>query len=106
MVNVSTTNTTLGKFLVDSNSMTLYTYKNDTPDTSTCMAACLANWPPLIAANGAAPQAGSGVTGAFGVITRSDGLVQVTYNHMPLYYYKSDTKAGDTKARLSAAFGL
>ena len=96
MVNVSTTNATLGKFLVDSNSMTLYTYKSDTADTSACMAACIANWPPLVADNGTAPKAGTGLTGALGVITRSDGIKQVTYNHMPLYYFKSDTKPGDT----------
>jgi hypothetical protein len=35
-------------------------------------------------------------TGTFATITRSDGIVQVTYNHMPLYYFSGDSKAGDT----------
>ena len=40
------------------------------------------------------PTGGSGVTGAFGTISRDDGSTQVTYNGMPLYYWKGDTAAG------------
>jgi hypothetical protein len=38
----------------------------------------------------------TGATGTFATITRSDGIVQVTYNHMPLYYFSGDSAAGDT----------
>ncbi len=95
----SSSNATLGKFLVDSNGMTLYLFKKDTAGVSNCTGGCLGVWPPLVAANKAAPQAGTGVSGTLGVITRPDGISQVTYNNMPLYYYSSDKAAGDTKGQ-------
>lgn len=84
----------LGTFLVDAKGMTLYLYTKDSPGVSVCKDACLEAWPPLLT-NGD-PVAGEGVTGKLGTITRDDGSVQVTYNDMPLYYYITDTKAGDT----------
>lgn len=87
-------NATLGDILVDQRGMTLYTYSKDTPGVSNCSGKCLAAWPALIT-NGA-PVAGTGVTGKLGTITRDDGSTQVTYNDMPLYFYVTDTKPGDT----------
>ena len=40
-----------------------------------------------------------------GTITRSDGTKQVTYKGHPLYYYISDTKAGQTTGQGSNNFG-
>jgi predicted lipoprotein with Yx(FWY)xxD motif len=37
--------------------------------------------------------------GAFATITRADGTVQVTFNHMPLYYFSGDSVAGDTNGQ-------
>ena len=88
---------TLGTILVDSNGMTLYTFKNDQPDTSNCSDTCAQNWPPLtVASMDTTPTAGQGITGTLGVIQRSDNTFQVTYNHMPLYRFAKDTKPGDT----------
>lgn len=76
--------------------MTLYVLTTDTPDTSTCTGSCATTWPPLSVAAGAPISGPTGATLAFGTMTRADGTVQVTYNHMPLYYYSGDSVAGDT----------
>ena len=84
----------LGDFLVDAKGMTLYMYTKDTAGVSNCTGDCLKAWPPLVAT--ADMLAGAGVPGKLGSITRADGIKQVTYNDMPLYYWASDTKPGDT----------
>jgi hypothetical protein len=45
-------------------------------------------------ASGSTPKGGSGASGTFGTITRSDGTLQVTYNGDPLYTFSGDTTAG------------
>ncbi len=42
---------------------------------------------------------GMGLQGTFGVITRSDGGRQVTFNGIPLYLYAKDVKPGDTNGQ-------
>lgn len=86
----------LGKFLTDGQGMTLYMFAKDTPNVSNCYDQCAVNWPPLLVGEGEAPSAGAGVTGQLGVIERTDGTRQVTYNDMPLYYFAGDSKPGDT----------
>jgi predicted lipoprotein with Yx(FWY)xxD motif len=95
----STTDPTLGEYLTGQNGMSLYVLTTDTPDTSSCSGTCATNWPPLVAPSGATTTGPSSATGAFATITRSDGIVQVTYNHMPLYYFSGDSAAGDTKGQ-------
>jgi predicted lipoprotein with Yx(FWY)xxD motif len=92
----STTDPTLGEYLTGQNGMTLYVLTKDTPDTSSCSGTCATTWPPLVAPSGAMITGPTSATGTFATITRSDGIVQVTYNHMPLYYFSGDSKAGDT----------
>ncbi|MDQ6720585.1 MAG: hypothetical protein M3003_07300, partial [Candidatus Dormibacteraeota bacterium] len=58
---------------------------------------CATAWPPLTVATGTTPTGGSGVTGPLGTITRSDGSLQVTYKGLPLYFFRSDSAAGETK---------
>ncbi len=88
------TDAKLGKILVDSKGMTLYAFTKDAPDKSTCSGGCLKAWPPLVSAD--APKAGAGVDASLlGTTTMADGSKIVTYNHMPLYFWASDTKAGD-----------
>jgi len=95
---IATTNDpTLGAYLTGQNGMTLYVYGRDPADLSICSLDCATTWPPVSAALGAKITPPSGVTGAFGTITRSDGTVQVTYADMPLYYFSGDSAAGDTK---------
>jgi predicted lipoprotein with Yx(FWY)xxD motif len=95
----STASTTMGAYLTAQNGMTLYVLTTDTPDTSSCSGSCATNWPPLTVAGNTAVTGPTGATGTFGTINRSDGTIQVTYNHMPLYYYAGDSAAGDTNGQ-------
>jgi predicted lipoprotein with Yx(FWY)xxD motif len=72
---------------------TLYSFAPDTATASKCTGACAQIWPPVKAP--AAP--GQGVTGKLGMITRSDGSKQATYNGHPLYTYTADTAPGQAK---------
>ena len=92
-------NSALGKFLVDAKGMTLYTFANDSMGKSACTGSCASHWPPLTVAAGVKPMDGDGVTGKLGTITRADGALQVTYNGHPLYYFASDSAAGDAKGQ-------
>jgi predicted lipoprotein with Yx(FWY)xxD motif len=91
----------MGKFLTGEDGKTLYTFKNDTPNSgaSTCTGGCADNWPPFTLDAGEKAAAGTGVTGKIATITRADGKAQVTYNGAPLYYFAGDTKAGDTNGQ-------
>jgi len=89
---------TLGTILVAASNMhTVYTFGSDSPGTSSCNGGCAAIWPPMSIASGTTPTGGPGVTGQLGTITRGDGSMQVTYKGLPLYFFHSDSKAGDTK---------
>ena len=94
----------LGTLLVDSKGKTLYMFMKDKKDKSNCAGACATNWPPYMTT--AKPKAGTGAKQALlGTIKRSNGKLQVTYNHHPLYSFKFDTKAGQTKGEAVSAFG-
>jgi predicted lipoprotein with Yx(FWY)xxD motif len=79
--------------LTNAKGFTLYWFAPDTSTTSKCNGTCAHYWPPV---KGPAT-AGAGVTGKLGVITRSDGSMQATYNGHPLYTYVGDTKPGEAK---------
>ncbi len=88
----------LGKILVGENGMTLYMFTKDTADMSNCNADCLKKWPALITLG--KPILGEGVDASLvGSATLADGSKIVTYNHMPLYYWYKDLKAGDTNGQ-------
>jgi predicted lipoprotein with Yx(FWY)xxD motif len=85
------------KLVAGSNGMTVYTFTKDVKDSgkSNCNGDCAVTWPPLAAPASGTPTAGAGVTGKLGTITRDDGSVQVTYNGLPLYFFKNDHAPGD-----------
>lgn len=86
------------KFVADDRGRSLYTFDNDTPDVSNCSeeSGCLGIWP-VFYADVETMSLPEGVERSeFGEIARDDGLKQVTYQHKPLYYFASDTQAGDT----------
>lgn len=76
--------------LVTHDGMTVYTFDKDTADSgkSACYGGCAALWP-VVAAGDAKPAA------PYGVITRDDGVKQLTYKGKPLYTFVQDKKAGD-----------
>jgi predicted lipoprotein with Yx(FWY)xxD motif len=104
VVNMATTS--LGPVLTGASGLTLYTHAGDTATSSTCTGGCATAWPPLTVAAGATATAGTGVTGTLGTLTRTDGTTQVTYNGMPLYGWKSDTKPGDVTGQGIAGFSV
>ena len=83
----------LGTFLTGPNGMTLYTHAGDGPTSSTCTGGCATAWPPLTTSG--QPTAGAGVPGQLGTMTRADGVSQVTYGGLPLYYWQGDSNPGD-----------
>jgi predicted lipoprotein with Yx(FWY)xxD motif len=91
----ATRNPKLGTILVGPTGMTLYMFTKDTADESTCYDQCATNWPPLTVEKAEDLVPGVNLLGKFNTITRKDGKLQVTYNGMPLYYWKDDKAIGD-----------
>jgi predicted lipoprotein with Yx(FWY)xxD motif len=85
----------LGDFLTDPSGLTLYTFKNDTAGVSNCSGDCATAWPPYMVPEGARLAVATGMEGEVATIEREEGKFQVTYNGMPLYYWKDDKAPGD-----------
>lgn len=102
---ISAANTRLGKILVGPNGRTIYLFLADSGTTSNCNSAgCVQAWPPVLTTG--IPQAGAGVNASLlGTTKRRDGTTEVTYAGHPLYYFVSDTKAGDVSGQGINAFG-
>ncbi|GAA5177718.1 hypothetical protein GCM10025771_15410 [Niveibacterium umoris] len=77
--------------LTNAAGMTLYTFDKDSAGSgkSVCNGPCATNWPPLLAAPGAAAQ------GDWTLVTRDDGTMQWAYKGKPLYLWAKDAKPGD-----------
>jgi predicted lipoprotein with Yx(FWY)xxD motif len=94
---LKTETTRAGRVLASSRGLTLYYYGEDKPHSgkSVCTGGCATAWPPL-----AAPvkgPAGVRLPGRLGVITRPNGVRQVTLNGYPLYFYAGDKAPGQAK---------
>lgn len=71
------------------NGMTLYTFDQDRPNTSTCNRGCAKSWPPyFVEADAAAPE---GLT----IVERQDGTQQWAKDGQPLYFWAGDRRPGD-----------
>jgi predicted lipoprotein with Yx(FWY)xxD motif len=79
--------------LTNSKGLTLYVFAPDPRDKSTCYGSCAVYWPPVPGP----VSGGTGVTGQFGTITRTDGTKQATYNGRPLYTYVADSAPGQAR---------
>ena len=76
--------------VTDAHGLTLYWFAPDTPTMSKCTGSCAAYWPPVLGS----PEAGPGVTGKLGTISRGGHTVQATYDGHPLYTYIGDNGPG------------
>lgn len=101
-VSIETHSGPMGTYLTDGSGRSLYLFAADTTGKSNCSGGCATFWPPL---TGSASAMASAQAGKLGTITRSDGSKQVTYNGHPLYYFKEDTKAGQTAGQGFDNFG-
>jgi predicted lipoprotein with Yx(FWY)xxD motif len=100
---VQTTTIHGARVLTSARGFTLYSFAPDTATTSRCNRSCARLWPPV---HGPVT-AGPGVTGTLGVIKRSDGTTQATYNGHPLYTYVADTAPGQANGNgINASGGI
>jgi predicted lipoprotein with Yx(FWY)xxD motif len=76
--------------LTNATGRTLYWFAPDSRTASACYGSCAVYWPPVPGHLTAGP----GVTGTLGMITRTGGSAQETYDGHPLYTYIGDTGPG------------
>jgi predicted lipoprotein with Yx(FWY)xxD motif len=102
---IAVASTRLGRVLVDGKGRTLYLFAADAGTKSTCnSSACVQYWPPVLTTG--TPRAGTGVSASLlGTTKRQDGRTEVTYAGHPLYYFISDSKAGDVTGQGINGFG-
>jgi predicted lipoprotein with Yx(FWY)xxD motif len=86
---VTDSNDVLTAIRAGKDGFTLYTFDNDPIDDSACAGNCINAWPPLLA------DAGAMATAPLSVITASNGNSQWAQKGKPLYFFASDTAAGD-----------
>src|SRR6185437_13679614 len=85
----------IGYVLAEANHQVVYTYSKDKKDGKpTCTGACAATWVPATGT----PQAGPAdvFSGQFGLVTRANGVKQITYNGLPLYLLKDAKQLATT----------
>jgi predicted lipoprotein with Yx(FWY)xxD motif len=77
----------IGYVLAEANHQVVYTYSKDSKGGKpTCTGACALTWLPATGT----PEAGPAdvFSGQFGLVTRANGVKQITYNGLPLYLLK------------------
>jgi predicted lipoprotein with Yx(FWY)xxD motif len=79
-----------GRVLFDANGQVVYVFEIDGRNRSACTSAeCVKAWPPVLTRE--SPSAGAGADESLlGTIRRDDGMLQVTYNGRPLYFYEHE----------------
>lgn len=86
----SVSDTPVGKVFTGDKGLSLYTFRNDTPNQSNCYDDCATAWPPFLAKPGAK------AIDTWTLVKRTDGSLQWAVKGAPLYYWVGDTNAGDT----------
>jgi predicted lipoprotein with Yx(FWY)xxD motif len=85
----------IGNVYTDAQGRSLYTPAQEATGKIMCTGSCTSIWFPLAAPASGSPTKAPGVIGTVSVITRSDGIRQVTLGGAPLYRFFQDTAAGD-----------
>jgi predicted lipoprotein with Yx(FWY)xxD motif len=101
-------NTKLGeKVLVNSQGRTLYVLTPETAGHLLCKSSeCLQFWPPLtVPSRSTKLQLGAGVHGRLGILRRSTGMLQVTFDGLPLYRFAEDRSRGEAGGQNFKSFG-
>jgi predicted lipoprotein with Yx(FWY)xxD motif len=98
---LSTSTTSLGKIVVTGKGMTAYYYDLDKPNSgvSACSAACLANWPAIIAPSSSTLKGSLKELGISGKVTILKKTRQVAINGRPIYTFVGDTAKGDVRGQ-------
>lgn len=93
-------NVNLGAILVDAKGRTLYYLQTEKHGAIKCTGSCETYWPPFYAPHGVKTLVvGHAVPGKLATVRRPDGEMQLTYNKWPLYYFKGDSKPGQTNGQ-------
>ncbi len=95
---LTTARTALGTILVNGQGRAVYRFAADTKGHSNCNGSCLQYWP-AVTSSQSMPTSASTVSAGLGVITRSDGLKQVTVNGWPVYTFAGDNAPGVTSGQ-------
>lgn len=90
ILSVSSSADVLTQMRIDKDGYTLYIFDDDPINDSACAGDCINIWPPLLADTGAMAMA------PLSIITASNGNKQWAYKSKPLYFFVSDSAAGDT----------
>jgi predicted lipoprotein with Yx(FWY)xxD motif len=96
---LSVSETSLGKVLVDSRGMTLYTLSADGQDSSTCATDCLQLWPAV------APAKAGKLSVTTGKTATPDGTPIATVAGHPVYTFSQDQQPGDVNGEGITEFG-
>jgi predicted lipoprotein with Yx(FWY)xxD motif len=96
---VSVASTSLGKVLVDSRGMTLYTLSADGQDKSTCTTECLQFWPAV------SPGGAGKLSVTTGRTTTTAGSAIATVAGHPVYTFSQDQQPGDVNGEGLNEFG-
>lgn len=97
--------TKYGPVIANGAGFTLYMFAKDKNGKSSCYGPCASVWPPLLKGKGRLIL-GKGVRRRLvGFTRRSNGTIQITYAHHPLYTYVPDAKPGEVHGEGILSFG-
>lgn len=97
----------MGDYITDKKGFALYLFESDSPNKSKCEDKCERTFLPFLAEDVTfPPDVDSRLESSkVGLFRRSNGKYQVSYNKVPLYKYKLDTRIEDRKGHKQKLFG-